>query len=61
MYELNKGDYKKIRSYKRFKQEEIALYFFDKFKNDLLDITFSKINRKFGSIPFEKGDLVHLI
>lgn len=61
MYELNKDDYKKIRSYRRFKQEEIALYFFNKFKDDLLDITFSKINRKFRNIPFEKGDLVHLM
>lgn len=61
MYELSKDDYKKIRSYRRFKQDEIALYFFNKFKNDLLDITFSKINKKFRSIPFEKGDLIHII
>lgn len=61
MYELNKDDYKKIRSYRRFKQEEIALYFFNKFKDDLIDITFSKINRKFRNVPLEKGDLVHLM
>lgn len=61
MYELNKADYKKIRSYRKFKQEEIALYFFEKFGDDLLDITYNKINRKFSSIPFEKGDLIHIM
>ncbi|MCQ3908529.1 MAG: hypothetical protein MJ200_03100 [Mycoplasmoidaceae bacterium] len=61
MYELNKIDYKKIRSYRKFKQEEIALYFFEKFGDDLLDITYNKINKKFSSIPFEKGDLIHIM
>lgn len=61
MYELNKQDYQKIKSYKRFKQEEIALYFYEKFSKDLLYIIFNKINLKFSSIPLEKGDLIHII
>lgn len=61
MYELNKQDFKKIRSYRKFKQDEIALYFFEKFRDDLIDITYNKINLNFKSTPLEKGDLVHLM
>lgn len=58
---LNKNEYKMINQYKRFKDENIALYFFNKFRDDLLNITYSKIRNKFNFIPYEKGDLVHII
>ncbi|MBQ0045323.1 MAG: helix-turn-helix domain-containing protein [Mycoplasma sp.] len=61
MYTLNKNDYKLIKQYKKFKDDEVALYFFEKFKNDLTSLVFGKINRKFSSILFEKGDLIHLV
>ena len=61
MYVLNEGDYKKIKLYKKSKREDIALYFFDKFRNDVIDIVFYKINKKFSYIPFEKGDIYHLL
>lgn len=61
MYILNESDYKLIDLYKKSKDEDIALYFFNKFKDELINLTFYKINKKFSSIPFEKGDLFHLV
>lgn len=61
MYTLKENDYKLINQYQKSKNEEIALYFFEKFRSEVTNIVFSKINRKFSSIPFEKGDLIHLV
>lgn len=61
MYQLNKNDFKLIKQYKKLRKDDIALYFFEKFKNELSDIVYSKINIKFSSVPFEKGDLIHLV
>ena len=58
---LNKKEYKMIVNYKKNHDENVALYFFNKFRNDLLNITYSKIKSKFKHIPYEKGDFVHLI
>ena len=58
---LNKKEYKMITAYKRRQNEEIALYFFNKFRDDLLNITYSKVRNKFKQIPYEKGDLIHII
>lgn len=61
MYQLTIDDYKKIKLYKKIKNSEIALYFFEKFRSDLVNIIFSKINLKFGITPLEKGDIVHSV
>lgn len=60
MYTLTENDYKLIKRYKKFRDEETALYFFNRYKDQLIDVVFYKINKKFSSIPFEKGDLFHL-
>lgn len=58
---LNKKEYKMVINYKKDQDENVALYFFNKFRDDLLNITYSKIKSKFKHIPYEKGDFVHLI
>lgn len=58
---LSEKENKMIEVYKKTNQEDIALYFFNEFKDDLVNITFSKINKKFTSIPYEKDDLIHLV
>ncbi|MCQ3907837.1 MAG: hypothetical protein MJ219_03825, partial [Mycoplasmoidaceae bacterium] len=61
METLNKMEFEMIKNYQKVKDENIPLYFFKKFRDDLIDITFSKINSKFTSTPYEKGDFVHII
>ena len=58
---LNKKEYKMIGCYQKHQDENIALYFFNKFRDDLLNITYSKIKSKFKHVPYEKGDFVHII
>lgn len=61
MEALKKHEYKLIKIYKKQKKEEIVMYFFNKCRNDVINIVYSKICTKFTSIPFEKGDLFHLV
>lgn len=61
MEQLNDQEYKMVEKYKKSKDENIALYFFNKFNVEITNIVFYKINKKFSSIPFEKGDLFHLV
>lgn len=61
METLKDHEYEMIKTYKKTKDENIALYFYDKFKIDVTQIIYWKINKKFSSIPFEKGDLFHLV
>ncbi len=61
MRNINEQEIKMIKEYKKSKNEKIALYFFDQFHDDIVDIIFYKINSKFSSVPIEKGDLFHLV
>lgn len=61
MEAITEKEYKMIKNYKRNKDQNIPLYFFNKFRDDLVNIVFSKINRKFSSIPYEKDDLIHIV
>lgn len=61
MEAVTEKEYKMIKIYKKNRDQNISLYFFNKFRNDLMSIVFSKINRKYSSIPYEKGDLIHII
>ncbi len=58
---LNEKEIEMIKEYQLNKNEDIPLYFYKKFSNDLANIIYSKINSKFASIPIERNDLLHLI
>lgn len=60
METLNDNEFKLIKTYQKTSNEEIALYFFNKFYKDLIGIIYYRINKKFSSIPYEKSDLIHL-
>ncbi|MCQ2956383.1 MAG: hypothetical protein MJ233_00470 [Mycoplasmoidaceae bacterium] len=61
MDQLNSKEYAMIKEYKKTKNIEIATYFFNKFEPDLTRLIFSKINKKFSSVPFEKGDIFSFV
>lgn len=50
-----------IIEYKSNNKIDIPLYFFNKYSTDILSVVDYKINKKFSSIPFEKGDFTSLI
>lgn len=58
---LTQNELEMIKEYQLNRNEDIALYFYKKFSNDLANIIFSRINSKFSSIPLERNDLLHLI
>lgn len=58
---LTQNEIEMIKEYQLNKSEDVALYFYKKFSNDLANIIYSRINSKFSSIPLERNDLLHLI
>jgi len=56
-YILSEVEEKLVEKFQRTKDPDIAVYFFNKLGNDVLNIIYSKINLKFTSIPFEREDL----
>ena len=61
MEKLTPKEYKMIRLYKKTKDVNIPLYFFNKYHDDLTKLIFYKINKNFSSVPFEKGDLFYFV
>lgn len=50
-----------IRQYREKPSEDIALYFFNKYKDLVLNIVYNKINMKFSSIPLERDDFFYTV
>lgn len=50
-----------IKNYQEKNDENIALYFFNKYNSEILDIVYGKINLKFSSIPLERDDFFHVV
>lgn len=58
---LTNQEIEMIKEYQLNKNDDVPLYFYRKFSNDLVNIIYSKINSKFASVPIERNDLLHLI
>lgn len=54
-------EWKMVEEYQRKQNENIALYFYEKYGNDICNIVFYKISCKFSSIPLERNDLLSFV
>lgn len=61
MESLSNDEMLLVNEFKITNKNEIALYFYNKFKDDLVEIIYSKINNKFYNVPIERGDLIYII
>lgn len=61
VYILTEVEQKLIEKYQQTKDENIALYFYNKLGKEVLSVIYSKINHKFTMMPFEKEDLSAIV
>lgn len=54
-------EWQMVKEYQRKQNENIALYFYNKYSDNVCNIVFSKINCKFSSVPLERNDLLSFV
>lgn len=50
-----------IKEYKLKPNQNIEMYFFEKYKDDILKIIWYRVNKKFSSLPLEKNDYISYV
>ena len=58
---LTKNELELIEKYKKTNNQEIALFFYNKWANDIVNIIYARINLKFTSIPYDRNDLFSIV
>jgi len=58
---LTEEDYQLFKDYKKKKNDELILKFYNKFAKDICNIIYYRVNSRFYSIPLEKDDLMSVI
>jgi len=58
---LTEEDYQLFVDYKKKKDDELILKFYNKFAKDICNIIYYKVNSRFYSIPLEKDDLMSVV
>lgn len=58
---LTKNELELIDKYQKTNNQEIALFFYNKWANDVVNIIYARINLKFASIPYNRDDLFSIV
>lgn len=58
---LTQNELELIEKYKKTHDQEIALFFYNKWSNDVVNIIYARINLKFTSIPYNRDDLFSIV
>ncbi len=58
---LTQNELELIEKYKKTHDQEIALFFYNKWSNDVVNIIYARINLKFASVPYNRDDLFSIV